>query len=157
PIGPRAHRVRAFVEKPNVAAARKFLRSGHYLWNSGIFAFRADVLWRTLAKHLPEVERQMAPLAAVIGEKTFGRELARAFGKLPSVSIDYGVMEKAKNLAVVDGDFGWSDLGSFAAMSDVRPRDAHGNIVIGGKAVVLHCTDCVVISRERLLAVVGVS
>ena len=74
-----------------------------------------------------------------------------------SVSIDYAVMEKAANIAVLPGDFGWSDVGSFAAIPEVRPADAHGNVVSGTQAVVVDCHNCVVLADKRPLSVVGLT
>ncbi len=79
------------------------------------------------------------------------------FPKLPSLSIDYGVMEKASNIAVLPGDFGWSDVGSFAAIPEVRAPDARGNVVSGDEAVVVDCQGCVVLADKRPVAVVGLT
>jgi mannose-1-phosphate guanylyltransferase len=83
--------------------------------------------------------------------------LKRVFPTLPSISIDYGVMEKAANIAVLPGDFGWSDVGSFAAIPEVRPADASGNVVSGDESIVVDCKGCVVLGDKRPLAVVGLT
>jgi mannose-1-phosphate guanylyltransferase len=96
-------------------------------------------------------------LRKAVGKRTYPAVLKRVFPKLPSTSIDYGVMEKAENLAVLPGDFGWSDVGSFAALPEVRPVDEHGNVVSGKEAVVVDCQGCVVLADKRPLTVVGLT
>lgn len=157
PLGNGSQKVQAFVEKPDVATAQRYLASGEYLWNGGIFAFRADAILAAFEQHMPELAKGLATLRATLGKKTYPRALARVFPKLPATSIDYGVMEKATNIAVVPGDFGWSDVGSFAALPEVREADAAGNVVSGKGALVVDCQQCVVVADKRPLAVVGLS
>jgi mannose-1-phosphate guanylyltransferase len=142
--------VEAFVEKPDAATAEKYLRDPAYSWNAGIFVFRADALLEAIRQHLPSVDEELARIARDPGA------LAEAFPKVPSISIDYGVMEKAKRIALVDpGPIGWSDVGSFAALSEVRPLDARGN-ALSGDALAIDSDRCVVLSEGgRLIAVVG--
>ncbi|MBI5545476.1 MAG: mannose-1-phosphate guanylyltransferase, partial [Deltaproteobacteria bacterium] len=123
--------VRRFVEKPNLETARGYLSSGDYLWNAGIFVFRADRILEEIERHLPETSEPLAAIGRSVGTKGFGRSLARYFPKMPSISLDYGVMEKASRIAVVPADFGWSDVGSFPALPGVRPLDPSGNVVEG--------------------------
>ena len=126
-------KVEKFVEKPDLATAESYLRDSAYFWNAGIFVFRADAMLAALDRH----------------------GLGHEFEKMPSISIDYGVMEREARIAMVPGDFGWSDVGSFAALPEVRPLDARGNAV-SGDAVVIDSDDCVVLSEGgRLVAAVG--
>ncbi len=150
-------RVRAFREKPDADTARRYVDSGEYLWNAGIFLFRADIILQAFAEHMPDMARGLEALRKAVGKRTYASVLKRVFPKLPSVSIDYGVMEKATNIAVLPGDFGWSDVGSFAAIPEVRPTDAHGNVVSGAEAVVVDCQGCVVLGDKRPLTVVGLT
>lgn len=152
-----AHKVAAFVEKPDVETARRYVDSGEYLWNGGIFVFRADVMRDALKKHMPDLWKGLGAVAKVMGKRTMPKTLARAFPKLPSVSIDYGVAEKAENMAVIPGDFGWSDVGSFAALPEVRPLDARGNVVSGKGAFVIDSDGCVVLAGDKPLAVIGMT
>jgi len=142
--------VEAFVEKPDAATAEKYLRDPAYSWNAGIFVFRADELLEAMREHLPAVHEALARIARDPAT------LAEAFPRVPSISIDYGVMEKAKRIALVDpGPIGWSDVGSFAALSEVRPLDARGNAV-SGDALAIDSDGCVVMSEGgRLVAAVG--
>jgi mannose-1-phosphate guanylyltransferase len=150
-----ARTVRAFVEKPDLATAKGYLSSGDYLWNGGIFLFRADVLLDAVREHMPELSVGLARISAALGKRTYRSTLERVFPKLPSISIDYGVMEKARNIAVVPGDFGWSDLGSFSALPEVRAADAAGNVVSGEGAIVIDSEGCIVVASGRPLAVVA--
>jgi mannose-1-phosphate guanylyltransferase len=104
---------------------------------------------------MPELSRALAPVRLAVGTKGYAKALAHHFPKMPSQSIDYGVMEKASNVAVVPGDFGWSDVGSFAALPEVRPLDGAGNVVTGKGAVALECEGSVVVAAGRPVAVVG--
>lgn len=155
PIVGDARKAQAFVEKPDRATAEKYLSSGDYLWNGGIFVFRAQAILDAFATHLPEMEHPLAAIRASIGKRNAPAVLKKMFARMPAVSIDYGVMEKADNIAVIPGDFGWSDLGSFAALPEIRKADANGNVVTGAGAVVVDCQDCVVLADKRPLAVVG--
>jgi mannose-1-phosphate guanylyltransferase len=155
PLEGGGQRVKAFREKPDAETARRYVESGEYLWNAGIFVFRADVILEAFARHMPEMKKGLEALREAVGRRTYPAVLKRVFPKLPSLSIDYGVMEKASNIAVLPGDFGWSDVGSFAAIPEVRPADEHGNVVSGAEAVVVDCQGCVVLADKRPLAVVG--
>lgn len=150
-----SHRVQAFVEKPNVQTAEGYVASGEYFWNGGIFVFRADVILKAFAEHMPELYGPLEQLQKTLGKKTYPKALSRLFAKMPATSIDYGVMEKAQNIAVVPSDFGWSDVGSFSALPEVRQADERGNVVTGKRAVVVDCDNCVVLADSRPLAVVG--
>jgi mannose-1-phosphate guanylyltransferase len=160
-VGPRlpgaasAARVAAFVEKPDLATAKQYLAAGDYLWNGGIFVFRADVMLQAFGEHMPDLHRGLQKIGAALGKKTYAGVLRQQFARLPAISIDYGVAEKASNIAVVPGDFGWSDVGSFAAIPEVRTPDAKGNVVTGKATFAIDCTDSVLLGGDRVLAVVG--
>src|SRR5262249_49824893 len=145
----------AFVEKPDATTAEGYLASGDYLWNGGIFVFRADRILEELGRHLPELAAGLNKIDAALGTRRGDKTLAQIFPKLPAVSIDYGVMEKATGIAVVPGDFGWSDVGSFATLPEVRPSNGRGNVVMGKGPILVDCDDCVVIGAGRPLALLG--
>ncbi len=149
--------VAAFVEKPDEKTAHKYVASGDYEWNSGMFCFTAGAFLAALEKHAPEIHRCAS--SCWDGIDPFRQPLeipAELFAACPSVSIDYAVMEKADNCVVVSGDFGWSDIGSWKAISELYESDESGNRVLG-KAVLVHSRDCFVQSDKRLVAVVGVN
>ena len=112
------HEASRFVEKPTSAVAEEYVASGKFLWNAGMFFYSARAMLEALRVHLPEVHR-VASSASV----------ATDFASMPSVSIDHGVMEKAKRVAVVPGDFGWSDLGSWQSAWELAPKDANDNVL----------------------------
>jgi mannose-1-phosphate guanylyltransferase / mannose-6-phosphate isomerase len=150
------HAVKSFVEKPDAATAARYVRDG-YLWNSGNFLFRADVLLSELARLEPAmaeaIETAVTQASTDLG---FLRLQPEAFARAPQKSIDYAVMEKTDRAAVVAGDFRWSDIGSWDALFDITPRDTAGNVV-HGPAVIMDASGCVVHSDDRLTAVVGVN
>jgi mannose-1-phosphate guanylyltransferase/mannose-6-phosphate isomerase len=148
------HAVAAFVEKPDEATAARYVADG-YLWNSGNFLFRADVLLDELARHAPEVvQAAEAAVARATTDLGFVRLDANAFATAPQTSIDYALMERTDRAAVVEGRFRWSDVGNWAAILDIAERDAAGNAV-HGPAVTLDARDCLIHADEVLTAVVG--
>lgn len=155
PTSGTARAVAAFAEKPDAATARRYLESGEYLWNAGLFVFQARAMREALLTHLPGARVPLQRLQAAWGTRRQQATLKAEFRKLPAISIDYGVAEKAKNLQVVPCDCGWSDVGSFEALTEVRPTDAEGNVVLGDQALVLGSRRSVVVASGRPLAVVG--
>ena len=146
--------VEAFVEKPNPETAARYVAEG-YLWNSGNFLFRAEVLLAELARFEPDIVTAVeAAVANASTDLGFVRLEAGAFGSAPQKSIDYAVMEKTDRAAVVAGNFRWSDIGSWDAIFDIAERDKSGNAV-HGTVVMSDAHNCVVHSVDRLIAVVG--
>ncbi len=152
----QAHKVERFVEKPDVVTAARDLADGHYLWNSGIFVFRADVILDEIRRAMPVLGEQLEAIQASLGTPAYQKTLRRVFPDCPSISIDYGVMEKSHRIAVVPAEFGWSDVGSFSALSDVRPTDHLGNVAEGDAMVIDGRQNVVLATRDRAVAVVGV-
>ena len=149
------HAVKSFVEKPDAATAARYVRDG-YLWNSGNFLFRADVLLSELARLEPAMAEAIdAAVAQASTDLGFLRLQPEAFARAPQKSIDYAVMEKTDRAAVVAGDFRWSDIGSWDALFDITPHDAADN-VLHGPVVSMDATGCMVHSDGQLVAVVGV-
>jgi len=149
--GRRAAWVERFIEKPDRARAEALLRGGGVLWNAGIFAWRVDAILAALHRHAPAV---VEPLAAAAGRG--GRALARAYRRLPAVSIDTGVLERAADVAVVRTRFPWSDVGSWAAVEPFWRTAGNGRNAVRGRALPIDSRGCVVDSADRLVALVGV-
>ena len=148
--------VAAFVEKPDEKTARSYVKSGQYDWNSGMFCFSAQAFLDALEEHAPEVAESTLACFKAMDPDAHPMEIpADLFSRCPSISIDYAVMEKADNCAVVVGDFGWSDIGSWQAMSELYESDEAGNR-IHGKAVLVESKNCFVQSEDRIVAAVGV-
>jgi len=127
---PGVLRVSRFVEKPDLARAQDYLASGKHYWNSGMFFFRASDMLQAVEEHLPELHTGLAEIesAAQAGKESELQATRRVFQALPSVSIDYGIMEKLSRLAVVPGTFGWSDLGSWHTVWELGTRDPLDNV-----------------------------
>jgi mannose-1-phosphate guanylyltransferase len=151
-----AHKVERFVEKPDLVTAARYLADGTYLWNSGIFVFRTDVILEEIRRAMPVLGEQLSAIGADLGTPAYRRTLARVFPDCPSISIDYGVMEKSQRIVVVPADFGWSDVGSFAALPGVRQTDHLGNVAEGDALVIDGRDNVVLATRRRPVAVVGV-
>jgi mannose-1-phosphate guanylyltransferase len=152
--GQAFHRVRAFKEKPPYDQAVRFLAEGTYVWNSGMFLWRADVFARKLERHAPELFpfwKRMLKAAA----KNSGKDLAAIFREVPAISIDYALMEKAEGVLMTEGDFGWSDVGAWSSLADIWPRNGEGNAA-NGDLLALDARDCLVYNPGKLTALVGV-
>ena len=149
-------RVAAFHEKPNVAKARRFLSGGFY-WNSGMFAWRADVIREELAAYLPKLAAGVAALDRT--RKRGGiptKELLARYPRLEAISIDHGVMEKSRRVVMVIASFRWSDIGSWDAVGSLWPRDAHGN-ASRDPVLAIDSRNNVIATRAKPVALVGVS
>jgi mannose-1-phosphate guanylyltransferase len=125
------YRVKTFAEKPNLETAERFLKSGDFLWNSGIFIWKARVILREIELHLPDLYEQLRHVGGSIGTQSYEQTLEHAYRIIRSISIDYGIMEKAGNVFVVKGDFGWSDVGSWDEVVRLTPKDSDGNSMKG--------------------------
>jgi mannose-1-phosphate guanylyltransferase len=143
-------RVRRFVEKPTLEKAQEFLAADNYLWNGGIFVFRGTTLLSIMARLVPELAKGLEAIAAAPDR------LAELYRELPSISIDYAVMERLDDLATLPLDCGWSDLGSWEALAEVLPADAQGNAV-RGDVVAVEAGDNLLFAAAGTIAVVGVS
>jgi len=150
-----AHKVARFVEKPDMVTAARYLAEGDYLWNSGIFVFRADVILDEIGHAMPVLREQLDAIGKDLGTPRYARTLRRVFPSCPAISIDFGVMEKSHRIAVVPAEFGWSDVGSFATLSEVRKTDAEGNVIDGEAMVLGGRNDVVLAGAGRPVAVIG--
>ncbi len=149
---PDVHRVARFVEKPDRQTARRYVESGDYMWNGGIFVWRVGTFLDALRAHLPEVHEGLNE----IERADFDPDVVqRTYEALPDISVDYGIMERAQNRAVVLADFGWSDVGSWSALDELLAGDDQGNVT-QGEVVALDARDSVLVSERGLLATIGV-
>jgi mannose-1-phosphate guanylyltransferase len=150
-----------FVEKPNLEKAREYVSSGRYLWNSGMFCFSAGVMLLEMEQHCPEI-LAAAKVCMEQSRKTEGKGFVQisltpdTFDKVPDDSIDYAVMEKSKNVAVVPCSIGWSDIGSWSALGDLTAADADGNR-IEGETMLHDVSNCYIQSNERIVGAVGIN
>ncbi|ADK86052.1 Nucleotidyl transferase [Desulfarculus baarsii DSM 2075] len=154
---PQVSQVAAFHEKPALAKAEEYLHSGRHFWNSGMFAWSAGVFLAEVERLLPELAQGLARLAPHLAGDGRDEWLARIYPALPSISVDYGVLEKTSRLRVVRADFGWSDVGSWEAMGELWPADAAGNVCQDGRILAIESSGNVVAAGGRLGALLGVN
>lgn len=149
--------VAAFVEKPNRETAESYVASGDYVWNSGMFCFRADALIAAAAQTCPDVLSAArichASESGSVSPVEFARE---AFLAQPDISIDYAIMERASRVAVVPANFDWSDIGSWKAISDIDAESDEAGNRVQGHAIIVESENCYIQSDERMVAAVGV-
>ena len=154
--GSSAAKVARFVEKPDLATAEKYLASGQFLWNSGMFCFTPGVFLDALKTHAPEVYEASVRAWETSDTSQATIELDKAsFAEVPSISVDYAVIERADNVAVVECDIDWSDIGSWSSYSELVPEDENGNRIVG-EALLIDSKGCFVDSMDRLVSVVGI-
>jgi mannose-1-phosphate guanylyltransferase len=152
--GVAIHRAAAFLEKPGPDRARELVAEG-CCWNSGMFLWRTGTVIAGLARHLPELHAVLDRIGAALGTRPLDEVLNEEYRRAPAISIDYGLMEKAANVAVVRADFAWNDVGSWEFIRDVETTDAGGNVMVGDH-VVIDGANNTIVSRERLVGLVGV-
>ncbi len=150
-----AHRVLGFREKPDTPTAQQYLRQGDYVWNSGMFVWRADNFLRAVERHLPEFHSDLERFSKTIGRRTEPAARKRLYARAPAISVDYAIMEKAENIAVIRATFDWDDVGSWLALARHTKPDDEGNVV-RGCAVLKGSSDCIVDSDAGLVALLGV-
>lgn len=124
-------KVKTFAEKPTLDVAKMFLESGDFLWNSGMFIFRADVMLKQMGKHLPDLYHALQKIEKAIHTAKYQKVLEQVFAEIKGISIDYGIMEKANNVYVIKADLKWSDLGSWDEVFRLRTKDKNNNEITG--------------------------
>jgi mannose-1-phosphate guanylyltransferase len=147
--------VRSFREKPSLEQAREFLRQGGFPWNSGMFVWKASTILKAIKRFLPELHEGLMQIREALGTEREEEIVGEVYSAQKAVSIDYGVMEKAEDVLVVPGDFGWSDLGSWDSLWEVSGKDGNGNVA-RGNLIGIDAFDSLVHSPGKLVALVGV-
>jgi len=157
PSGGTIYALEGFKEKPDEQTARKYFESGRYLWNSGIFVWKAKTILANLAKFLPEAVEPLHNIGLAWDSPRQEQILAEWFPKLPKISIDYAVMEKAEQVFAIKLDCRWLDLGSFAALADIITSDKNNNIVVADSSELLDCRNTIIVTEDtkHLIAAVG--
>jgi mannose-1-phosphate guanylyltransferase/mannose-6-phosphate isomerase len=126
-----AHTAERFVEKPNLITAQGYLRDGYYVWNAGIFIWKVETILAELEEHLPELARKLQLIAAATDSEQESSTIDELWPTLQSISIDYGILEKTKNLVVIPADLGWNDVGNWDQYGALFPADEQGVRAIG--------------------------
>lgn len=150
----RAFAVERFVEKPDLETAKQYLASEQYLWNSGMFIWKVSTILDNLKRYLPDSYEVLCRIRKAMGTEQAGEVLEREFPSIKAESIDYGVMEKAKNIYILSGSFGWDDVGSWLAVGRIKHSNGSGNI-IDGKVVAVDTKNTIIQGGDKLIAAVG--
>lgn len=147
-------KVKTFAEKPTLDVAKIFLESGDFLWNSGMFIFRADVMLNQMEKLLPDLYHALQKIEKSIHTAAYQKTLEQVFAEIKGISIDYGIMEKAKNVYVIKADLKWSDLGSWDEVYRLRAKDKNNNAVIGD-TFIKDSNNNLIMSSKGFVGVIG--
>ncbi len=150
------YKVRRFVEKPDLRKAQQFLEAGRYLWNSGIFVWRADTLVEEFACHQPTLLKGLQTIEKMVEAGQLGEQRANRWKRLKSVSIDHGLMERSTRAAVIPVEFSWLDVGSWSSLEKIMPRDKRGNVRTGN-VVDIDSENSVFFATKRLIGSIGLS
>ena len=151
----RAFAVERFVEKPDLETAKEYLATEQYLWNSGMFIWKVSTILHNMEKYLPETYAGLQRIQNAIATEDEQNVLEREFEAFHSESIDYGIMEKAQNIYILSGSFGWDDVGSWLAVERIRQSNEFGN-VITGNAVTVDTKNTIIEGGKKLIATVGI-
>ena len=150
----RVFSVKQFREKPDLETAKQFVADGLF-WNSGIFVWRADTILKCLAEYVPGITEQLGPIREAWGTPGFAAALEEQFPQMPSISIDYAVLEHSSEVCALEAPFNWDDVGSWSALPRLNPQDESGNTVLG-QHVSLDSKNCTVFSSDdHLVTTIG--
>jgi len=152
-----AKEVTEFVEKPDLETAQGYIESGEYAWNSGMFIWKASTILKYFERLLPDIYEYLMKLKDALGTDSEQQELNELYPQIPKISIDYGIMERADNVLMLEGDFGWNDVGSFDAFDFIHNKDANGNVALS-ENIAINAKDNILYSVEEghLIATLGV-
>jgi mannose-1-phosphate guanylyltransferase len=148
------HQVLCFAEKPNLTTAKRFIKAGDFLWNSGMFVWKIGSILNEIKILMPDLYNELNLLKPVIGTKKFYEVLEGVYKQLRSISIDYGIMEKSKKVYLIPGNFGWSDLGSWDAVYQISQQDDNKNVLIGD-TYIQDVQSSYIFSPKKFTAVIG--
>ncbi len=152
--GDNFYKVKTFTEKPELELAKVFMDSGEFYWNSGLFIWNVNSIINAGEKYLPELSGILNAGKDVYGTPAEKAFIDKNFPACPNVSIDIGLMEKADNVYVSLGDFGWSDLGTWGSLYDLSPKDEKGNVVLKGESLIYESNNNMIVLPKGKLAVV---
>lgn len=153
---PRVIKVKTFTEKPDLEMAKTFLKSGDFLWNSGIFIWSLKSILKSFNQHLPEVDSIFKEGIGIYNTPEEKQFIDYAYSRCKNISIDYGVMEKAGNVFVLASDFGWSDLGTWGSLFEHRPKNSDNNAIIGSNVMTYNSANCIInVPPQKLVVLQG--
>ena len=140
--------VKKFVEKPDKKKAESFLKSGRFFWNSGMFVWKKSVILKAIERHMPSLYRGLEMISS--------KNISKLYPRLPNVSIDYGIMEKARNRLVIPANFSWEDLGSWESLEKFLSRDENKNAILG-RVSTIDSRNCIMVNKKGLLSAISLS
>lgn len=149
------YNVRRFVEKPNIELAKEYVSSGEYLWNSGMFTWKASSIMANLDKFMPDMKDGLAKIRESYGTDLFDDVLKQVFPTFKSESVDFGIMEKATGIYTIPGNFGWDDVGNWLALERINKTNEFGNM-IHGDVISINTKNTTVSGGKKLIATVGI-
>lgn len=153
--GKQYQKVKEFVEKPDEETAKEYLASGNYAWNSGMFIWKASTILKKFEELLPDIYACLAEIGDAMGTDKEAEVIQRVYPEIPKISIDYGIMERSKDVLMIAGDFGWNDIGSLDMLGIMKPADENGNVCYG-EQVRLETKNCILYGKDKLIATIGV-
>ncbi|MFO7815465.1 MAG: mannose-1-phosphate guanylyltransferase [Halanaerobiales bacterium] len=148
-------KVNKFTEKPNHETAVRFFKDGNYYWNSGMFVWRTETILDKLKEHLPKIYEILKKISKSIGKPEETEVIDENFSCMNSISIDYGVLEKEKDIFVIPADFGWNDVGSWTALSEINKKDEDNNL-INSDHVGIDTNGSIIYSKDKLVTSIGI-
>jgi mannose-1-phosphate guanylyltransferase len=155
--GLEVKKVNQFREKPDLETAKKFIESGNFLWNSGMFIWKAATILNEFEMHQPKISDQIEKLAPSVGSDNQKTAIDEFYHGCPSISVDYGIMEQSQTVFVVPGSFGWNDVGSWRAVYDLRSKDENGNVIQSENTVLADAGNNLIQTKSgKMVALVGV-
>jgi len=144
----------SFKEKPDEKTAEEYVASWHYVWNSGMFIWRAKTILDLFRTHSPEIHKHLVRYSAAIGTPDEAKVFEQIYDAFPRISVDYAILEQAENVFVIPASIGWNDLGSWTSLHEIMDSDEQGNVIVGDH-VGLDTHNCLIHSRDRLIATIG--
>ena len=154
--GTDIYKVKTFAEKPNKETAERFLKSGDFFWNSGMFIWKVNHILEEIDEHLPELSEDLKQIGNSYGEPKYDKILKDVYSRTKAISIDYAVMENAKDVSVIKADFHWNDLGSWEAVYNISPKDKSGNVADCKQSVLINAKNNYLYSSKKLIAAIDV-
>lgn len=148
-------KVKEFVEKPDEETAKEYLARGNYAWNSGMFIWKASTILKKFEELLPDIYACLVQIGDAMGTEEENAVIQKIYPEIPKISIDYGIMERSKDVLMLAGDFGWNDIGSLDMLGIVKEPDENGNVVYG-EQIHLDTKNCILYGKDKLIATIGV-
>lgn len=147
--------VEEFVEKPDLETAKSYLAAGNYLWNSGMFIWKASTILKKFETLLPDIYACLTEIGDAMGTEAEQEVIDRVYPVIPKISIDYGIMERSSDVLVLEGDFGWNDVGSLDMLHIMKDADENGNVLYGDQ-INIDTHNCISYGTDKLVATIGV-